>query len=316
MASVVKQGVHRLLQHAFLVADDYLGGLQLHEVLEAVVAVDDAPVQIVEVRGGEPTAFQRDERTQIRRDDRQHLQHHPLGTRIGFLEAVEKLDALGELFADLLAARLGHRLVQFIDAFIEVNFLQRLAHRLGAHLGEERATFLLGCVEPVGFHRLAQLRLSEELVAFQRRVARIDDEVILVVNHALKVPPGHVQHEAEAGRHAFEEPNVRDGHGQLDVPHALAAHAGEGHLHAATVAHHALVFNALIFAARTFPVLHGAKDALAKEAAFLGLEGSVVDGLGVFHLTLRPAPDCLRRGHGDLHVIHEVYAVQTKQFAG
>ncbi len=55
-AAVIDEGIDRLLEHALLVADDDLGSAQLQEPLEAVVAVDDAAVEVVEVAGGEAAA--------------------------------------------------------------------------------------------------------------------------------------------------------------------------------------------------------------------------------------------------------------------
>jgi hypothetical protein len=46
-AAVVEERVDRFLQHAFFVADDDVGRAQLKELLEAVVAVDDAAIEIV-----------------------------------------------------------------------------------------------------------------------------------------------------------------------------------------------------------------------------------------------------------------------------
>ncbi len=46
---VVEQCVNCLLQHPLLVTDDDVGRLELHELLEPVVPVDDAPVEIVQV---------------------------------------------------------------------------------------------------------------------------------------------------------------------------------------------------------------------------------------------------------------------------
>ena len=78
-AAVVEQRVDRLLQHPLLVADDDVGGVQLLEPLEAVVPVDDAAVEVVQVGGREPAAVERDERAEVRRDHRDDLEHHPLG---------------------------------------------------------------------------------------------------------------------------------------------------------------------------------------------------------------------------------------------
>ena len=78
-AAVVEQRVDRLLQHALLVADDDLRRVELLQALQAVVAVDDAAVEIVQIRGREAAAVERNERAQIRRDHRDHVEHHPLG---------------------------------------------------------------------------------------------------------------------------------------------------------------------------------------------------------------------------------------------
>jgi len=61
----VEQRVDGLLQHALFVAHDDLGGLQLQQTLQAVVAVDHAAVEVVQVGGREAAAVQRNERAQV-----------------------------------------------------------------------------------------------------------------------------------------------------------------------------------------------------------------------------------------------------------
>ena len=68
--------------------------------------------------------------------------------------------------------------------------------------------------------------------------------------------------------------------GQLDVAHALAAHLGQRHFHAALLADHAAMLEALVLAAQALVVLDGPEDLGAEQAVTLGLEGPVVDGLG------------------------------------
>ena len=150
---------------------------------------------------------------------------------------------------------------------------------------------------------------------FQRGLAGVDDEVVLVINHALKMTTSHVEHEADTRRHALEEPNVRGRHSQFNVAHALAAHAGESDLHTTAVAYHTLVLDALVLAARAFPVFDWPEDALAKEPTLLRFECAVVDGLGILDFAFRPAPDGLRRGHADGDILHEVDLLETKQLA-
>ncbi len=57
---VVEEGVDRLLEHALLVADDDVRRVERHEPLKAVVAVDDAAVEVVEVARGEAAAVELD----------------------------------------------------------------------------------------------------------------------------------------------------------------------------------------------------------------------------------------------------------------
>ena len=86
--AVVEQRVDRFLQHALLVAHDDLRRLQLEQPRQAVVAVDDAAIQVVQVGGREAAAVQRHQRTQVRRQHRQHLHHHPLRLDARLLEGL------------------------------------------------------------------------------------------------------------------------------------------------------------------------------------------------------------------------------------
>src|ERR1035437_5112873 len=92
---------------------------------------------------------------------------------------------------------------------------------------------------------------------------------------------------------------MRAGRGQFDVPHTLAANLGEGHLNAAFVADHAAMLHALVLAAQTLPVRNRTKNARAKQAITLRLEGAVIDSLRLGHFTVRPGPDLFRRCQAD-----------------
>src|SRR5690606_27979156 len=63
-APVVEQGVNSFLQHALFVADNDIRRTQLDEALQAVVAVDHATVEVVEIGGRKAAAIQRNQRTQ------------------------------------------------------------------------------------------------------------------------------------------------------------------------------------------------------------------------------------------------------------
>src|ERR687893_441967 len=85
-AAVVEQRVDRLLQHPLLVVDDDLGRAEVEQTLQAVVAVDDAAVEVVEVRRREAAAVELHHRAQLRRDHRDGLEHHLLGAVAGLDE--------------------------------------------------------------------------------------------------------------------------------------------------------------------------------------------------------------------------------------
>ena len=166
--------------------------------------------------------------------------------------------------------------------------------------------------------RLAQLEqallllagvLVERLVDLGAQLVEVGGARLLVdprhdrggeVEDLLELLGSHVEQVADPRRDALEEPDVAHGGGQVDVAHALAAHLGARDLHAAALADDALVADALVLAAVALPVLGRTEDALAEQAVLLGLQGAVVDRLGLGDLTGAPAPDLLRGRQPDL----------------
>src|SRR3546814_2985855 len=71
-------------------------------------------------------------------------------------------------------------------------------------------------------------------------------------------------------------------------------------LGAALLAHHAAVLHALVLAAQALVVLDRPEDGGAEQAVALGLEGAVVDRLGLLDFAERPRADQVRRGQRDL----------------
>ena len=105
-AAVIEQRVHGFLQHALFIAHDHVRRVQLDQLLQTVVAVDDAAVEVVQIGGGEAAAIERHQRTQFRRNDREHVENHPLRLVAGLAERFDDAQALGELQL-LLLRRLG-----------------------------------------------------------------------------------------------------------------------------------------------------------------------------------------------------------------
>ena len=132
------------------------------------------------------------------------------------------------------------------------------------------------------------------------------------VEDLLELARRDVEQVADPARDALEEPDVRDRRGEVDVPHALAAHLLARHLDAAALADDPLVANALVLAAVALPVLRRTEDALAEQAVALGLQGAVVDGLRLGDLAHRPVTDLLRRSEPDPDRV-EVVDVDLRQ---
>ncbi len=151
MPAVVKQRVHSLLQHPLFIANDDVGSLQLKQIFEAVVAVDDTPIQIVQIRRRKSPAFERHKRAQIRRDHRKHLEDHPFRPRPGVGEALNELQPFGEFLADLFAPGVAHRLLDLLVELREVALRQKGLDCFRAHAGYEILAVLLDRLAILGF---------------------------------------------------------------------------------------------------------------------------------------------------------------------
>ena len=157
--TVVDQRVDRFLEHALFVADDDLWRLQLEQPLQAVVAVDDAPVQVVQVGGGEATTVQLHHRPQVRRQHGQRGHDHPLGSVAALAERLDHAQALGGLLA-LLAAG-GVRLQPQLGAqLVERDVAQQVANGFGAHARAEHA--------PGRVLQVAELHLGQGVARLDR----------------------------------------------------------------------------------------------------------------------------------------------------
>ena len=291
-AVVVEEGVDGLLEHPLLVADDHFRRVQVDQLLEPVVAVDDSPVQVVQVAGGEVARIQQHQGAQVRRNHRNALQNHPLGAVVAVAQRLDHLEPLGQVFDLLLAGGFDQFLAQLLGQADEIQPHEHLADRLGAHVGLERVAVLLLA--------LAELFLGQELALLERGVAGIDDRVVLEVDDPFQAGRLHVQEGAQPAGHGLEEPDVDDRRGQLDVAHPLAADPRVRHLHAAAVADHPLVLHAAVLAAGALPVFLGSEDPLAEQAVFLGPVGPVIDRFRLLHFAERPAPNVVRAGKPDL----------------
>ncbi len=173
--------------------------------------------------------------------------------------------------------------------------MQKFADGRSPHLRTETFRILL--------FRVNLLLVRKKLPHLERRVARLDDNPVLIVDDALQLAHGLVQQKPHAGRRTLIEPNVADRNRQLDMPHALPADGRQGDFNAATVANHAFVLDALVLAAGALPILRRPEDLLAEKTVALRTVRAVVDRLRIAHLAVRPLADGLGRSQLNLNGI-------------
>ena len=190
--AVIQQAVYRFLQHAFFVAHDDVGRMQLQQAFETVVAVDHATIKVVQIRSGKTTAVQRHQRTQIGRQHGQHVHNHPFQLHAAALEGFQHFQAFGQLFDFGFGAGAFQFLAQDFDFGRHVQRTQELTNAFGTHFGiEVFAVFIqLGVV----------IFFSQQLAALQRGHAGVGYHKGFEIQHTLNIAQGHVQYHAEAGR--------------------------------------------------------------------------------------------------------------------
>ncbi len=160
--AVVEQGVDSLLEHALLIVEHDLRSAQLDESLQTVVTVDHTTVEVVEVGGRETATVELHHRAQVRRDDRNHVEHHGLRLVAGGQEGVDDLQTLQGAGLALAGARVD-LLAELLGGGFEVEVLQALLDGLGAHAAFEVvavAVFHLTPQVDVAFH-VARLQVLE-----------------------------------------------------------------------------------------------------------------------------------------------------------
>ena len=142
---VVEERVDGLLEHTLFVADDDVRRVEFDELLQTRVAVDDASIEVVQVGNGEGARFELDERTQIRRNNRDHVENHPLGfVKVrAVLERFDETQTRHNLLFALTRFRRFKFFAQLFGKLGNVEFLEELTDRFGAHFRDKFLPLLL-----------------------------------------------------------------------------------------------------------------------------------------------------------------------------
>ena len=286
-STVVEQGVHRLLEHAALIADNDLRSIQLKKTTQTIVPVDHTTIEVVEIGRRETATIERNEGAQIGRKHRNYVQHHPLRAIPAPTKRLNNLKSLCELLLFRLTCGFVELHAEGFRKRMHVDLTEHLDDGFAAHLGLELVVTVL-------VEQLRVALLVQDLANFQRSLTRIGDDIRLAVEYLFEVLQRDVEDIPDTAREALQEPNVSHRRRQVDVPEALATHLGLNHLDAALLAHDTAVLHALVLAADALVVLHRSKDLRAEEPFALGLERTVVDRLRLLDLAVRPLSDLFR----------------------
>ena len=294
--AVVKQRVNRFLQHALFVTDNDVRRAQFDQPLQTVVTVDNAAIQIVQIRRGKATAIQRHQRAQIRRDNRNFGQDHPFRLVAGHHERFDDFQTLGELLRLQFRSRFRNFNAQFTGNPLQIHCFQDFADGFGADQRHERvlAIFVLS----------AQIFVfRQQLAVLQRRQIRVKHDVGFKIQNPLEIFQRHIKQQADTRRQALQEPDMRDRCRQRNMAHALAPDTAERYFNAALFADNALILHALVLAAQAFVILDRPEDAGTEQAITLRLESPVVDCLWLLDFAKRPRENFLWAGNANVNIV-------------
>ena len=137
---------------------------------------------------------------------------------------------------------------------------------------------------------------GQKLARLERGKAGINDDIVLEVEDAFDILERHVEQQTNPARQRFQEPDMGDWGGKLDMAHTLSADLAQRYLDTAFFAYNAAILHPLVFTAQTLVILDWPEYSRAKQAVPFRLEGAVIDGLRLFDLAERPGPDAFRAG--------------------
>ena len=286
--TVVKQRIDCLLQHSFFVADDDFWCIEIHQLLQAIISVDDASIEIVQIACGKVAALKQNEWAKLRRDHWDHIENHPLWFIGRSTNLLDQLQSLREILCFLLALCLIQFHANFCSDCMEIEQVrgEEFANGFCAHHGGEFAAVL-------GNH-FAIFIVCQDLLEFKICGTWIGHNIILEVDDLFDVASSHTKQRSESTWKSLEEPDVNCRCSEIDVSHALSSHTRMSHLHAATVADDSFVLGSLVLAAGAFIITLWSEDPFAEQTVPFGAVGSIVDGFWFLDFAEAPASDVIR----------------------
>ena len=285
--AVIDERVYCLLQHSLFVSDDDLGSADLHQLLKTVVTADNATVKLVKVGGCKASTVQLYHRTDFGRKYGDSIQDHPIQMVARLTEGLNDLESLNHTRFLLTGCSVELFLKGFCQLF-NIDALQEFLNCLGTHAGAELAAVKLAVFNILLFGKHQTL--------LEGGVTGIEDNVLCKIEHLLQGLGRHIQNQRHTRRNCLEIPDVRNRRCQLDVSHTFATNLFGCYVNAALFAlDNLFAVRVLILTAHTSAIFAGTENTLAEQSTDLCLERSIVDGLGLVNLTVRPLTDHIRR---------------------
>ena len=91
---------------------------------------------------------------------------------------------------------------------------------------------------------------------------------------------------------------------QINVSHTVSPYLFTCDFYTTFLTYDTLVSHLFVFSAKTLIIINGAKNLGTKESVSLWFEGSIVDGLRLFHLTKTPRENLLWAGNSQLQCLY------------
>ena len=287
-SAVVNQSVYGVLKHSLFVADDYFGRAHFDELFKSVVSVDNSTIQIVKVGRSISSAVEGNHRSEFGRKYGKHVENHPLGTSVAESESFDDIETLYSLDSLLIVGfvrALCYDSLKIRSFFFEVDLAEQFFDCFRAHtysvraevLGNNHAFGVLAHILVSLFDSLFVVLVDYYVLFLEFGITGVEHDKLIEVQYRVNVLGRHIEYYAYSGRHALIVPNMRYGSSQLDVTHSLTSYLGFGNFYTALVAYNALISDALILTAVTFPVLGRSEYFFAEQAVLFGLLSSVID---------------------------------------
>lgn len=92
-SAVIDESVDGFLEHALFITDDDVRSFENEKAIEAIIAVDDAAIEVVKVGSSESAAVELNHRAKFRRDNGNDVKNHPFGLIAGFSEGFDDFEA-------------------------------------------------------------------------------------------------------------------------------------------------------------------------------------------------------------------------------